>query len=48
LQNNSKEIEIVEIGVEEGVDLGSGVKDALFSNLVLREGGGTLLKFYVT
>jgi hypothetical protein len=31
----TKEFEIVKIGVEEGVDVGSGIKDALFPNVVL-------------
>jgi hypothetical protein len=31
----TKEFEIVEIGVEEGVDLGSGTKESLFPNPVL-------------
>jgi hypothetical protein len=31
----SKEDEIIEIEVEEGVDLGSGIKYSLLSNLVL-------------
>ena len=38
----TKEIEIVEIGVEKDVDLGSWIKDSLFPNVLLR-GGGTLL-----
>ena len=33
-----KEFEIVKIGVEEGVDLGFGIKDSLLPNVVL-EGG---------
>ena len=37
--------EIVEIGVEKGVDLGSGIKDSLLPNVVLK--GGTLLPFNV-
>ena len=31
----TKEIEIIEIDVEEGVDLGSGIKDSLLPNMVL-------------
>ena len=31
----TKEYEIVEIGVGEGVDLGSGIKDFLLPNVVL-------------
>ena len=31
----TKEFETVEIGVEEGVDLGFGIKDSLPPNLVL-------------
>jgi hypothetical protein len=31
----TEEIEIVEIGVEKGVDLGFKVKDSLLSNMVL-------------
>ena len=31
----TQEIEIIEIGVEEEVDLGSGMKGSLFPNLVL-------------
>ena len=41
----TKEFEIVEIGVREGVDLGSGNKDSLHPNMVLwRE---TILLFNV-
>ena len=37
----TKEFEIVEIGVEEGVHLGSAIKDyVLLSNAVLRQEGG--------
>ena len=43
--NRTKEFESVEIGVEEGVDLGSRVKDSLLPNLVLQ--GGALLSFNV-
>ena len=32
----TKELEIVEIGAEEGVDLGSGIKDSLVPNVVLK------------
>ena len=32
----TKEFEIVEIGVEEGVDLGSEIKDSFLPNLVLK------------
>jgi hypothetical protein len=39
----TKEFEIVEIGIEEGVDLGSKVKDSLLPNVVLWR--GTLLLF---
>jgi hypothetical protein len=35
LRIKTKEFEIVEIGVEEGVDLGFGVKDTLLPNVVL-------------
>ena len=31
----TKEFEIIEIIVEEGVDLGSGIKDSLLPNVVL-------------
>ena len=31
----TKEFEIVEIGVEEGVDLGFGIEDSLLPNVVL-------------
>ena len=31
----TREIEIVEIGVGEGIHLGSGIKDSLLSNVVL-------------
>ena len=43
----TKEVEIIEIGVEEGVDLGSIIKDSLIPNVVLQRGGGvrTLLSF---
>jgi hypothetical protein len=34
LQMMTKEFEIVEIGVEEGFDLGSGIKFSSFSNVV--------------
>ena len=37
--------EIVEIGGEEGVDLGFGIKEYSLPNVVL--GGGTLLSFNV-
>ena len=37
----TKEFEITGIEVEEGVDLGSAIKDSLFLNIVLQ--GGTLL-----
>ena len=40
-----KELKIVEIGVEEGIDLGFGIKDSLLPNVVLQ--GGTLLSFHV-
>jgi hypothetical protein len=35
LKTRTKEFEIVEIGVKEGVDIGSGIKDFLISNVVL-------------
>ena len=38
----TKEIEIVEIGVAEGVDLGYGIKDYLLPDVVLYRGEGTL------
>jgi hypothetical protein len=41
----TKEFETVEIRVEEGVDLGCGIKDALLPNVVLL--GGNLLSFDV-
>jgi hypothetical protein len=31
----TREIEIVEMGVGEGIDLGSAIKDSLLSNVVL-------------
>jgi hypothetical protein len=34
----TKEFKIVEIGVEEGFDLGSGIKISLISNVVSYEG----------
>ena len=45
IANRDERIEIVEIGVEEGVDLGSIFKDSLLSNVVLQ--GGTLFLFNV-
>ena len=45
IANQDERIEIVEIGVEEGVDLGSRFKDSLLSNVVLQ--GGTLFLFNV-
>jgi hypothetical protein len=35
LRVNTKELEIVEIEVEEGVDLGSGIKDSLLPDVML-------------
>ena len=35
MNQDQKKFEIVEIGVEEGVDLGSGIKDSLLPNVVL-------------
>ena len=40
-----QEFEIVEIGVEEGVDLVSSIKDYLHLNVLLE--GGALLPFIV-
>ena len=31
----TKECEMIEIGVEEGVDIGFGIKDSLLPNVVL-------------
>ena len=45
LRSKTKEFEIIEIAVEESVDLGSGHKDSLLPNVVLK--GGTLLSFNV-
>jgi hypothetical protein len=36
LQIGTKEFEIIEIGVEEDVDLGSGMKDSILSIVVLQ------------
>jgi hypothetical protein len=41
----TKEFEIVEIGVEEGVDVGSRNEQFMIPNMVLQ--GGTLLSFNV-
>ena len=41
----TKEFEISESGVKEGVDLGSKIKDSLLPNMVLE--GGTFLSFNV-
>ena len=41
----TKEFEIVRIGVEEGINLGSKIKDSLLPNLVLQ--GVTTLSFNV-
>jgi hypothetical protein len=38
----TKQSKVVEIGVEEGVRLGSGIKDSLLSNLVLKQATLTL------
>jgi hypothetical protein len=35
LRIGTKEFEIVEIGIEEVVDLGFGIKDSLLSNVML-------------
>ena len=42
----TKEFETIEIGVAEGIDLGSIIKDSLLPNVVLRGGRvETLLSF---
>ena len=43
----TKEVEIIEIGVEEGVDLGSIIKDSLIPNVVLQRGGGSEDSFII-
>ena len=44
----TKEFEIDEIGVEEGVDdVGSGIKDSILPNVSGVIWGGTLLLFHV-
>jgi hypothetical protein len=43
----TKGYEIVEIGVEEGLDLGSRINDCMLPNVVLYKGGGTILSFNV-
>jgi hypothetical protein len=46
LRIKTKEFEIAGIGVEEGVHLGSAIKDfVLLPNVVLPEGGGTSFVF---
>ena len=42
----TKEFETIEIGVAEGIDLGSIIKDSLLPNVVLGGGGGGWKLFY--
>ena len=44
----TKEFEIAEIGVEEGVDLGSRIKGSLLSNVVLQGGNSFIVQCCVS
>ena len=44
----TKEFEIIEIGVEEGVDLGSKIKDSLLPNVVLYHGNSFIMQCCVS
>ena len=47
-ESRSKEYEIAEIGVEEGVDMGSGIKYSLLPNVVLQGGTMSMVRKWTT
>jgi hypothetical protein len=45
-ESGSRNLKFFDIIVDDGVDLGSKIKDSLFLNVVSFGGGGTLLLFH--